>query len=233
MQEHVLVIDDDVTLGKLLAADLQPKGFKVSAATNGRDGLKIAYEQHPDLVIVDIMMPEMDGWQVVQRLREMCDVPIVMLSAKSEEEDIVKGFGLGADDYIRKPFLLRELEGRVRAVLRRVKAYEHETSSVYDDGLLRIDLERQQAWRRGQAMHFTPTEFRLLSSLVRRQGAVVPHKELLLEVWGPGYADATTCLSLYIRYIREKLEDNPAEPKYIQTKWGVGYWFAPNGHAGE
>jgi DNA-binding response OmpR family regulator len=177
------------------------------------------------------MMPEMDGWQVCQRLREMSDVPIIILSAMTQEDDVVRGFRLGADDYVQKPFKLAELEGRVRAVLRRIRAYDKATLTVYDDGILKIDLDRQQAWRHGQAVHLTPTEFGLLSALVRHQGSVVPHKQLLVDVWGPGYADATTCLSLYIRYIREKLEDNPGEPRYILTKWGVGYWFAPSVYA--
>ena len=231
MSEHLLLVDDDIGMGHMLSAYFEPRGFDVLQAYTGRDGLRMAYEKHPDLVLLDITMPELDGWQVCQRLREMSDVPIVVLTAQVQEENVVKGFQLGADDYVTKPFRLSELDGRVRAVLRRVRRAlnQEESGTIFDDGTLRIDLERQEAWRCGAPVRLTPTEFRLLRELVRRQGMVVPHRELLTQVWGPAYAEANSCLSLYIRYIREKLEENPKQPQYIQTRWGIGYQFAATG----
>jgi len=227
VREKILIIDDDRTLTEMLAQKLEPRGFEVLSADRGLDGLKLAYENHPDMVILDVMMPDMDGWETCRRLRELSDVPILMLTGKVSEEDVVKGFQLGADDYVRKPFNLKELEGRIRAILKRANGVEAENNQVFDDGKIRVDLERQQVFREGKMVHLTSTEFQLLSCLVKRQGTLVPHDEILTEVWGPGYLDATACLSLYIRYLREKLEDNPGEPRYIRTKWGSGYWFAP------
>jgi two-component system KDP operon response regulator KdpE len=227
VREKILIIDDDRALTEMLAQKLEPRGFEVLSAERGLDGLKMAYENHPDMVILDVMMPEMDGWETCRRLRELSDVPILMLTGKVSEEDVVRGFQLGADDYVRKPFNLKELEGRIRAILKRANGIEAENNQVFDDGKIRVDLERQQVFREGKMVHLTSTEFQLLSCLVKRQGTLVPHDEILSEVWGPGYLDATACLSLYIRYLREKLEDNPGEPRYIRTKWGSGYWFAP------
>jgi two-component system KDP operon response regulator KdpE len=227
MREKILVIDDDRTLIELLAQKLESRGFEILTATRGKDGLKLAYENHPDLVVLDVMMPDMDGWETCRRLRELSDVPILLLTGKVSEEDVIRGFQLGADDYVKKPFNLRELEGRIRAILKRANGSERETSMLYDDGTLRIDLERQQVFRLGKLVHLTSTEFQLLSCLVKHAGMLVPHDEILNEVWGPSYLDATACLSLYIRYLREKLEENPGEPQYIRTKWGAGYWFAP------
>jgi len=227
MKEKILVIDDETTLAEMLTLKLEPKGFEVLSACQGSEGLKIAYEHHPDLVILDIMMPEMDGWETCRRLRELSDVPVIMLTGKVNEDDVIRGFRLGADDYVKKPFSLQELEERIRAVLKRSSSTEKEANSIYDDGNLKIDLERQQVFKDGQLTHLTSTEYRLLSCLYRHKGVTVPHEELLTEVWGPAYLDATACLSLYIRYLREKLEDNPSEPQYIRTKWGTGYWFAP------
>jgi DNA-binding response OmpR family regulator len=229
MKKTLLIVEDDAELNKMIVAALQRRGFDVLSATHGRQALQTAYEAHPDLVILDVMMPEIDGFQVCQRLREMSDVPIVFLTAKAEEEDLVRGFSLGADDYVKKPFSLTELEMRIRAVLNRANHDKSETTKLYEDGILKIDLVRQHVFRRREMVHLTPTEFRLLSSLVRRQGSVVSHKELLGEVWGEGYLDATACLSLYIRYLREKIEEDPGDPQYIRTKWGIGYWFEPRG----
>lgn len=227
MKDKILVIDDETTLAEMLSVKLESKGFEIFSARHGGEGLKMAYLHHPDLIILDVMMPEMDGWETCRKLRELSDVPILMLTAKVGEEDVVRGFRLGADDYVKKPFSLQELEERIRAILKRSHSGERETNSVYDDGNIRIDLDRQQVMKTGQPVHLTSTEFKLLNCLVRHQGVTVPHDQLLTEVWGPAYLDATACLSLYIRYLREKLEDNPSEPQYIRTKWGAGYWFSP------
>ena len=227
IKDRILVIDDEEGFNEMLALYLGTKGFEVLSATSARKGLRMAYEIHPDLIILDIMMPEMDGWQVCERLREASDVPIIMLTAKAKEEDVLHGFLLGADDYVKKPFSLRELEMRIRAVLERAKTKQWEPVTLYDDGMLRIDVGQPQVFREGELVHLTSTEFRLLSCLVRHRGRVVRHRELLAEAWGPAYADATDLLYLYIHYLREKLEGDPKEPRYIRTKRGTGYWFAP------
>jgi two-component system KDP operon response regulator KdpE len=227
MKKTLLIVEDDLDLNKMIGLTLQRRGFDVLSASCGRQALQIAYEAHPDLVVLDVMMPEMDGFQICERLREMSDVPIVFLTARAEEEDLVHGFLLGADDYVKKPFSLTELEMRIRAVLSRASHEKSAVTKLYNDGVLKIDLERQHVFRHRKMVHLTPTEFRLLGSLVRRQGSVVAHKDLLGEVWGEGYLDATACLSLYIRYLREKIEEDPGDPQYIRTKWGMGYWFEP------
>lgn len=225
MKPKILVIDDDETLTEVLELNLRAKGYQVMTANTGLDGIKLAYETHPDLIVLDVMMPEMDGYDTCKRLREMSDVPILFLTAKGLEQDLIKGFEVGGDDYVRKPFSLREVEARVQALLKR-RVNRDKSDNHYDDGRLRIDLETQHVYRDGEMVHLTPTEFRLLRALVKNMGAVVTHEELLRKAWGEGYTDATASLSLYIRYLREKIEDNPGDPNYILTKWGIGYWFA-------
>jgi DNA-binding response OmpR family regulator len=227
MKKKILIIDDNETLHHLVALYLEKKGFQVLTAISAQEGIKIAYETRPDLIILDVMMPEMDGWQACQWLREISDVPIIMLTAKVEADDVIQGFVLGADDYVKKPFGLKELEMRIHAILRRARTENQKSNVLYDDGTLRISLAQQQVFRRGQAIHLTSTEFRLLSYLVHHRDRIVPHQELLAAVWGANYRDAKDGLSLYIHYLREKLEDEPSEPQYIRTKWGIGYWFAP------
>jgi two-component system KDP operon response regulator KdpE len=172
------------------------------------------------------MMPQLDGFETCKRLREFSDVPIIMLTASIEEKDILKGFGCGADDYIRKPFSRNELTARMLAVLKR--KYVQDCSSIsYDDGNLSIDLNQQMVYKQGERIHLTKNEFQLLSHLLSHQGRVVSHAALLAEVWGAGYREAKSLLSLYVRYLRQKIEDDPRDPKYIRTAWGTGYWFAP------
>ncbi|MEA4908230.1 MAG: response regulator transcription factor [Anaerolineaceae bacterium] len=226
MATKLLIIDDEITLTKMIDKIFSPKGFEVISASNGPEGLRVAYNSHPDVIILDIMMPEMDGYEVCRRLRGMSDVPILLLTAKVLEEDLVRGFEAGADDYVKKPFSIKELEARVTSLLKRTTSRASE-KTVYDDGKLRIGLEDQHVYRNGKLIHLTPTEFRLLSCLVKESGAVQAHAKLLTEVWGEGYMDDTACLSLYIRYLREKLEEDPSDPKYIRTQWGTRYWFAP------
>jgi len=173
------------------------------------------------------MMPEMDGWLVCQRLRHMCDTPIIMLTAKTSQADILKGFSLGADDYLTKPCSFDELKARILTVLRRARASSNNAwRDAYDDGNLHIDLRDGTVTRRGELLYLTPTESRLLMCLVSQKGQIVPHRELLINVWGPEYAEEVGYLSVYIRYLRRKIEDNPAKPIYIRTRWGRGYCFA-------
>lgn len=230
MNPKILVVDDDPTLNELVRLNLERKGFSVYCAEDGEEALRLAYETHPDLVILDIMMPRVDGYEVCRRLRALTDVPILFLTAKSRDTDVLRGFDAGADDYMRKPFSLRELEARVQALLKRSGRKESsQQMDVFDDGHLRIDLNLQAVYRGGRPVRLTPTEFRLLACLVKERGKVLTHEELLRRVWGEGYVDAVPTLSLYIRYLREKIEDDPGCPQYIRNKWGVGYWFSRPG----
>jgi DNA-binding response OmpR family regulator len=226
---RILVIDDDPDIVKLLTTILKPQGFVVYQACDGKEGLKNAYELHPDLIILDIMMPDLDGWEVCARLREMTGVPILMLTARSAESDMLRGFSLGADDYLKKPFSKAELEMRIRVLLRRQK-HNGTASSVighYTDKALRIDLETQAVELCGKALDLSTTEYSLLACLVRNQGRTVTHGQLLREVWGCEYGKLSTTVTLYICYLRKKLADSQNGHQYIHTQWGRGYCFMP------
>jgi DNA-binding response OmpR family regulator len=234
----LLLIEDDAILVRAVAIGLGRRGYEVQSAADGPAGLALAAAWAPDLVILDVMMPGMDGWEVLRRLRERADTPVIMLTARGTQADVIRGLTLGADDYVKKPFDMNELALRVEAVLRRSRARKAEADAaaaagagagaggIFDDGRLRIDLARRTVLCGGQPVHLTPTEFRLLACLVRQRGRPVTHAELLGEVWGPGYADETANLAVYIRYLREKLEETPAAPRYICTEWGIGYRFS-------
>ena len=230
MNEKVLLIDDDAGLLTLLQLGLEREGFTVVTAKNGKEGIRQAYETRPDVVVLDIMMAEMDGWTTCQRLRHVCDTPIIMLTAKTGGDDIIKGLSLGADDYLTKPCSFDELKARIRAVLRRSGEPARDgVQSVYDDGTLHVDLRDGTVRRNDQIVELTPTESRLLMYLASQRGRIVPHKELLINVWGPEYAKEMGYLSVYIRYLRQKIEEDPAHPRYICTRWKVGYYFAGEG----
>lgn len=230
MNEKVLLIDDDSGLLTLLRLGLEREGFEVTTADNGKEGLRRAYEIRPDVIILDVSMPEMDGWATCQRLRSMCDTPIIMLSAMQGQADVLKGLSLGADDYLTKPCSFDELKARIRTVLRRASADSGDVwRATYDDGNLCVDLKNGTVMRRGEGIHLTPTESRLLMYLVSQKGRIVSHKELLTSVWGPEYAEDVGYLSVYVRYLRRKVEDDPANPRYIRTRWRMGYYFAGNG----
>lgn len=224
--KKILVIDDDRELLKLLELGLEGEGFEVLTAGDGAEGLRMAFRAHPDLVILDIMMPGMDGWETCQRLRELSDVPIIMLTAKARDVDVVKGLTIGADDYIVKPFGVAELVARVRSCLRRAESADSGAkSAILVSGDLMIDLARHRVTVRGELVDLTPTEFRLLSHLARNSTRVVPHRTLLREVWGPEYGDELDYLRLYVSYLRRKIEKDPANPEIIKTAWGVGYYL--------
>jgi DNA-binding response OmpR family regulator len=225
LAEKILLIDDSPDLLRIVQLCLERESFEVYTAQNGKEGLQRTYSTQPDLVILDVMMPGMDGWDVLSRLREMSEVPVIMLTAKGREVDIVRGLGLGADDYITKPFGTGELVARVRALLRRNKMPVAQRVTRYQDNGLSIDLERHEVRVRGVPVDLTPTEFRLLSVLVQNAGKVVPHHTLLTQVWGEEYASEVHYLKLYIRYLRQKIEESASNPRYILTEWGVGYRF--------
>ncbi len=229
MQQTILVIDDDPDLRLMLKAQLERRKHRVVVASSGRDGLQKAYQARPDLVILDIMMPGMDGWEVCRRLRELSSVPIIMLTARNMQGDVVKGLESGADDYLVKPFSTAELDARIQAVLRRSGSSDGagiSRTSFYSNGYLTIDFDRRIVKVENTSIDLTPTEFKLLSCLVRNEGRVLPHRYLLTEVWGPEYADEVDYVKLYIRYLRLKLEEDPSDPIYIQTEWGIGYRFS-------
>ena len=213
----------------MLEVMLNEKGFRVDVAYNGITGLEKAYALKPDVVILDIALPDMDGWETCRRFREMSDVPIIMLSALGAEENVAKGLDLGADDYIVKPVTTGELVARIRALLRRVSGSNRNGANgrqlilAYDN--LMIDLRKHEVTVDGNRVDLSPTEFRLLNVLLRHKGRVLPHEFLLTEVWGPEYRGEMDYLRLYIGYLRRKLEKDPSEPTLIQNEWGIGYRF--------
>jgi two-component system KDP operon response regulator KdpE len=169
------------------------------------------------------MMPGMDGFETCRRLREFSTAPVLFLTARGEEVDLESGFGAGADDYMRKPFSQRELELRIQALLQRVERSKDPLK--YQDDWLELDLDREIIRVNGRLVHLTPTEMRVLRCMLQKRGTILSHSDLLREAWGEGYVDAIASLSLYVRYLREKIEKDPSKPEYIRTKWGVGYWF--------
>jgi DNA-binding response OmpR family regulator len=225
-KETILIIDDDQDLARIVQLSLDREGYQTVIAISGLEGLQEAYRVQPDLVILDIMMPGMDGWEVCRRLGEMSNVPILMLTAKGTEADIVKGLQIGADDYLTKPFSVAELIARIQALLRRTGSQlQTDKPSIFSIRNLTIDLNRRLVMRDGKLVDLTPTEFKLLECFVTHRDRVLPHRFLLTEVWGSEYIDETNYLKLYVRYLRRKLEEDPANPQLIVTEWGVGYRF--------
>ncbi|MFQ6058485.1 MAG: response regulator transcription factor [Anaerolineae bacterium] len=223
----LLIIDDDPKLVEGLGLYLRTLGYEVISAPDGRSGLQQFYGQRPDLVILDLMMPRMDGWEVCQRIREVSDAPIIMLTARGQQMDRVMGLKMGADDYVSKPFDLKELEARVEAVLRRTRLSSPAMEGVrYVDGRLVIDPGQQVVLRDGEPLNLTPKERRLLFYLAAHAGQTLSVRQILRGVWGPQYEDATDSVKFYIWRLRQKIEDNPKDPHYILTEWGLGYRFA-------
>lgn len=226
MTEKILVIDDEEITVQLITILLERRGYEVIKAYRAEDGLRAAYRTHPDLILLDIMMPDMDGWEVCRRLRELSDVPIVFLTAKDDVRDVVKGLEMGADDYIVKPYDNDELVARVRAHLRRAPKPSVAEELVFDGGNFRINFISREVRVRNNTVHLTPKEFNLLGVLARNAGRVITRADLVKEAWGPEYGDAIDSLKLYIHYLRQKVEQDPQRPAYILTSRGVGYRFA-------
>jgi len=230
MSEKALIIDEDPGVLALLRFGLEQDDFTVVTVDDGQNALRAAYDSHPDVIILDVVMEKADGWSICRRLRYMSDVPIVVLSTSARESDIIEALSMGADDYLTKPRSLAEMKVRVRAVLRRATMNrERSWEPIYEDGDLCIDLVNGTVTREGEIIHLTPTESRLLMCLVSHRGDVVPHKDLLINAWGQEYAGAVDYLSVYIRYLREKVEQDPSNPRYIRTRWGIGYYFSGDG----
>ena len=227
MPDKILIIEDDTSIATLTRLQLEGKNFSVQIANNGADGLRQAYAWQPNLVLLDIMMPDMDGWTVCQRLRELSDVPIIFVTAVGQERNIVRGLQLGADDYIIKPFSMKELHARVDAVLRRHRqSTEAEPEPRYTNGWLTIDVDQHEVIVNSKPIDLSPIEFRLLTTLVRNEGKVLTHEYLLEQVWGSAYKQERHYLKLYVWYLRQKIEPDVNVPQYILTERGIGYRFA-------
>ena len=224
MPESVLVIDDDLTLLELLSIHLEAAGYRSLAASDGQNGLRLASEENPDLVVLDVMMPGMDGWEVCARLREKSNLPIIMLTAKGEEMDKLRSFHQGVDDYVTKPFSFAELVARVGAVLGRARRTLQPMNQV-SSGELTINFDEHRVTVAGRVMELTPTEYRLLEVLTRHANRTVAVETLLAEVWGSQYAGEIEHVKHYIWAIRRKIEADPGDPKHLITERGYGYRF--------
>ena len=224
---RVLVIDDNGLDRKIARDSLASAGLDVEEAADGAAGLRTLYQNRPDLVLLDVIMPGMDGWTVCERIRELCEVPIILLTSLNREEEMVRGLNLGADDFVSKPISPSHLVARVRAVLRRVQAPVPPARDVfYDDGTLLIDAGKHKVTLAGEPVELTPTEFKLLLALAAKPGHVHTYDALLTSVWGPEYADDIDFLRVYVWRLRKKLEADSERPHWIRTERGFGYRFA-------
>jgi DNA-binding response OmpR family regulator len=222
----ILVVDDEERMARFIRLNLEQDGFGVVEAYRGAQAMDKLRTAMPDLILLDIMMPDIDGFEVLRMIREISSVPVIMLTAKGEEDDRVRGLELGADDYVTKPFSPRELVSRVRAVLRRTEGSAVPSKDlILVDERLKIDFGRREVWLEGKLIKLRPTEYRLLYHLVQNAGWVLTYDQLLTKVWGYEYRDEPHYVRLYINDLRQKLEDNLANPKYILTERGVGYRF--------
>ncbi len=226
VRNKILVVDDEERMVRFIRLNLEHDGFQVVEAYKGSQAIQVLRDQLPDLVLLDVMMPDLDGFEVLKMIREINSVPVIMLTAKSEEDDKVHGLELGADDYITKPFSPRELVSRVRAVLRRADTTGSGVRGLIEvDEHLKIDFDRREVWLDGELVKLRPTEYRLLYHLVQNAGWVITHDQILAKVWGYEYRDEPHYVRLYINYLRQKLEKDPANPVYILTERGIGYRF--------
>lgn len=224
MSSKILAVDDDPTLLRFLQDYLREEKYEVVIANNGPDALRVAYREHPDLVVLDVMMPIMDGWEVCARLRELSDVPIILLTAKSTEADKLRGFTLGVDDYVTKPFSFAELTARIQAVLARTRRPSSESGrNLLFFGDFTLDIDKREARKNDLIIQLTPTEFRLLEYLVRNKGRAISEDELNQQVWGDYYQGERTAVRRYIWMLRQKFETDPSNPRWIRTVRGFGY----------
>ena len=225
----ILVVDDEILLVKGIRFNLQNEGYDVITGCNGLEAVELVEQQHPDLVVLDVMMPEMDGLTACSKIREFSDVPIIMLTAKTDDMDKLLGFDHGVDDYLTKPFNILELKARIRALLRRSgkKSAPAEDAPVNSltIGSITLDLDARNAYRSGTLVDLTAKEFDVIEFLMRNPNRVYSREGLLDTIWAYEYRSDIRTVDVHIRRLREKLEENPAEPKYILTKWGVGYYF--------
>ena len=228
MKPHILVVDDEIRYQHLLRVNLESEGYEISTAGDGEQAIEMIANRRPDMVILDVMMPRLDGYSTCERIRQFSSVPIIMLTGKAEEDDRVRGLNAGADDYVAKPFSATELVARVRAVLRRAVNTESITQSRYfSHGNLRIDFARAEVWRDDRPIYLSATEYRLLIQFAHHVGQVLNAEELLLAVWGDSYREDKEILWVSIARLHQKLEDNPHSPQHIVTRAGLGYLMPP------
>jgi DNA-binding response OmpR family regulator len=227
MSQIILLVDDEDTLRQVVAQFLVQEGYRVVAAASGLEALRLFYAERPDAVLLDVMMPGMDGWEVCARLREMSDVPILLITARTSQEDKLRGFRLGVDDYLSKPFSLAEMAARLQAVLSRSRKAQAQPEQILSWGEIRMDVGRRKVTCEEKDVVLTPTEFRMLEILLRRQGSVVRESELRQEIWGSERDVDTSAVRRYIWLLRQKMESDPAHPKHILAVRGVGYRLGP------
>lgn len=223
---NLLIIDDDRGLDQLLSDYFTGQGYSVRLAENGKLGLRAMFERQPDIVLLDVTMPEKDGWETLRRIREVSNLPVIMLTARGDEADILQGFSLGADDYVTKPFSFAQLSARIHAVLSR-SAQENAGETKLSAEGLEVDMRLKRVWRDGLPLALTPTEFRLLVTLMHHRGDVMSPKDLVKEVWGAQYANEIGHVRRYIWHLRQKIEPDPENPRYIHNDRGFGYRFGP------
>ncbi len=222
----ILVVDDEALLVKGIRFNLQNEGYEVITGSDGLDAVRLVQEQNPNLVVLDVMMPNMDGMTACSKIREFSDIPIILLTAKTDDMDKLMGFDHGADDYLTKPFNILELKARIRALLRRAGSAENKTpGNTLAIGSITLDLDARNAYRSGEMVDLTAKEFDVIEFLMRNPNRVYSREALLDTIWAYEYRSDIRTVDVHIRRLREKLEENSAEPKYILTKWGVGYYF--------
>ena len=221
----ILVVDDEEILVKGIRFNLQNEGYEILCGSNGREAVQLTKEHNPDLIILDVMMPEMDGFTACNRIREFSNVPVILLTARTDDMDKLLGFDHGADDYITKPFNILELKARIRALLRRSGVFTDAQTQAITVGAISLDPNTRNAYRNGTSIELTAREFDLIEFLMKNPNRVFSREALLDAVWTYEYRSDIRTLDVHIRRLREKLEENPADPQYIMTKWGVGYYF--------
>ncbi|RMI43743.1 response regulator [Streptomyces triticirhizae] len=224
---RVLVVDDEPQILRALVINLKARGYQVDTAADGSTALRVAAASHPDVIILDLGLPDMDGVQVITRVRGWTRTPIIVLSARQTSDEKVKALDAGADDYVTKPFGMDELLARLRAAVRRLDPVAVEAEPVVETGGFTVDLAARKVQREGHDVRLTPTEWHLLEVLIRNSGKLVSHKQLLLEVWGPTHLTETNYLRVYMAQLRRKLEADPAHPRHLVTEAGMGYRFEP------
>lgn len=227
MAKKVLVVDDEKLIVKGIRFSLEQEGMEVDCAYDGEEAYNMAKEKEYDMILLDVMLPKMDGFEVCQAIREFSDMPIIMLTAKGEDMDKILGLDYGADDYITKPFNILEVKARIKAIMRRTSggAKKEVVESVIEKGDLKLDFDSRRLFVLGKEINLTGREFELLELLVKNENKVYSREQLLETVWGKDYPGDVRTVDVHVRRLREKVEVNPSEPKYVHTKWGVGYYY--------
>ncbi len=227
MAKKVLVVDDEKLIVKGIRFSLEQEGMEVDCAYDGEEAYNMAKEKEYDMILLDVMLPKMDGFEVCQAIREFSDMPIIMLTAKGEDMDKILGLEYGADDYITKPFNILEVKARIKAIMRRTNggSKKDEASAVIEKGDLKLDCDSRRLFVLGKEINLTGREFELLELLVKNENKVYSREQLLETVWGKDYPGDVRTVDVHVRRLREKVENNPSEPKYVHTKWGVGYYY--------